>query len=82
MIATMREALTVEQIRCEKCVAKLAAALAPIKGLHDARIEIGRSVVVVEHDDDEALRTRIATVIEDAGYVIVEREARPALVMQ
>jgi copper chaperone CopZ len=68
----MRERIQIEQIRCERCVSRLAGALAPLKGINDARIEMGTSSVVIDYDD--AQRGTLDAAIEGANFRIVERE--------
>lgn len=75
----MRERIQIEQIRCERCVARLAEGLAPLKGIHDARIEMGTSSVVVDYDDEQ--RDALDAAIVNANFKIVQREqlaAEPA----
>lgn len=73
----MRESIQVETIRCERCVSKIAGALAPIKGIHEARIELGTSSVIVDYDD--AARQAVTSALEDAGFDIIARsELAPA----
>jgi copper chaperone CopZ len=67
----MRESIRVEQIRCERCVSKLATALGPIKGLNEARIEMGTSSVIVDYDD--GMRATVDDALTGAGFDIVER---------
>jgi len=67
----MRESIRVEQIRCERCVSKLATALGPLKGLHEARIEMGTSSVIVEYEDD--VRDALDAALTGAGFKILER---------
>lgn len=68
----MRERIQIEQIRCEKCVARLAENLGPLKGLNDARIEMGTSSIVVDYDDEQ--REALDTAIMTANFKIVQRE--------
>lgn len=68
----MRERITIEQIRCERCVSRLAEHLAPLKGLNDARIEMGSSSIVVDYDDE--LREALDAALAKADFRIVERE--------
>ncbi len=72
----MRESIQVQQIRCERCVNRMAQALAPLKGLREARVEMGTSSVVVEYDDD--MREQLDGALTGAGFTIVERTALPA----
>lgn len=72
MMAAMRENLLLETIHCESCVHRLAAALAPLQGLNEARIELASSSVVVDYDDD-AMRATLDAAIEGAGFTIAER---------
>lgn len=67
----MRESIQLDQIRCERCVSRLATAIAPLKGLHDARVEMGTSSVVVEYDDQA--RTELDEALTGAGFRIVSR---------
>jgi len=68
----MRERIQIEQIRCERCVARLAESLGPLKGLNDARIEMGTSSIVVDYDDEQ--RAALDTAITGANFKIVQRE--------
>jgi cation transport ATPase len=72
----MRERIQIEQIRCERCVSRLAEGLAPLKGLNDARIEMGTSSIVVDYDDEQ--REALDTAIMGANFKIVQREALTA----
>lgn len=54
----------------------MAQALAPLKGLNEARVEIGTSSVIVDYDD--ALRPEIDAALRGAGFDIVSREELPA----
>lgn len=72
----MRESIHVQQIRCERCVTRMAQALAPLKGLNEARVEIGTSSVIVDYD--EALRPELDAALTGAGFDIVSREELPA----
>ncbi|MCW2928780.1 MAG: hypothetical protein JWM86_2748 [Thermoleophilia bacterium] len=69
----MRERIRLEQIRCEKCVSRLAEHLGPLKGLNDARIEMGTSSIVVDYDDEQ--REALDAAIYKANFKVVEREA-------
>ena len=68
----MRERIQIEQIRCERCVSRLAEHLGPLKGLNDARIEMGTSSIVVDYDDEQ--REALDTAILGANFKIVQRE--------
>lgn len=68
----MRERIQIEQIRCERCVARLAEGLAPLKGINDARIEMGTSSVVVDYDDEQ--REALDAALIAANFRIVQRE--------
>ena len=72
----MREAIELHTLRCENQVTKLARALAPIKGLNEARVEFGNSVIVVDYDDEA--RERVETALTNAGFGIGERNELPA----
>lgn len=67
----MRESLQIEMIRCERCVSKIAGALAPIKGINEARIEIGTSSLIVDYD--AAALEPMEQALDDAGFEIVAR---------
>lgn len=68
----MRERITLEQIRCERCVSRLAEHLGPLKGLNDARIEMGSSSIVVDYDDEQ--REALDKAIYDANFKVTNRE--------
>jgi copper chaperone CopZ len=68
----MRERISIEQIRCERCVSRLAEHLAPLKGINDARIEMGTSAVVVDYDDEQ--RDALDSALVKAGFTITGRE--------
>ncbi len=72
----MRERITIDQIRCERCVSRLAEHLAPLKGINDARIEMGSSSIVVDYDDEQ--RDALDAALAKANFKIVEREALDA----
>ncbi len=67
----MRESLELDQLRCTSSTARLAQALAPVKGIHDARVQIGHSSLLVEYDDDA--RGRLDAALDAAGFTIVSR---------
>lgn len=68
----MRERIQLDQIRCERCVSRLAEGLAPLKGINDARIEMGTSSIVVDYDDEQ--REALDTALVGANFRIVQRE--------
>ena len=68
----MRERIQLDQIRCERCVSRLAEHLGPLKGLNDARIELGTSSVIVDYDDDQ--REALDAALAKASFRVVERE--------
>lgn len=68
----MRERIQLDQIRCERCVSRLAEGLAPLRGISDARIEMGTSSVVVEYDDEQ--RDALDAALVGANFRIVARE--------
>lgn len=68
----MRERITIDQIRCERCVSRLAEHLAPLKGINDARIEMGSSSILVDYDDDQ--REALEAALAKAAFRIVDRE--------
>ncbi|MEO6866614.1 MAG: heavy-metal-associated domain-containing protein [Gaiellales bacterium] len=67
----MREQIVLDQIRCERCVSRLAEGLAPLKGINDARIEMGTSSLIIDYDDEQ--REMIDAAIKGANFKIVER---------
>lgn len=71
----MRESIQLDHIRCERCVQKLASALGPLKGVREARVEMGTSSVIVDYDD--AAKAEVDEALTGAGFDIVARE--PAL---
>jgi cation transport ATPase len=73
----MRERITIDQIRCERCVSRLAEHLAPLKGLNDARIEMGTSSIVVDYDDDR--RDALDAALAAASFKVVSREPLAAV---
>lgn len=68
----MRERIILDQIRCERCVSRLAEQLAPLKGINDARIEMGTSSIVIDYDDEQGEQLNEA--LARAQFRIVERE--------
>ena len=68
----MRERIQLDQIRCERCVSRLAENLGPLKGINDARIEMGTSSVVVDYDDEQ--REALDAALMKANFRIVQRE--------
>lgn len=74
----MRARIQIETIRCEKCVAKIAGALAPMKGIHEARVELGTSSLVVDYD--EAIRAELDRALESAGFAVLSHEPLAAAV--
>jgi cation transport ATPase len=73
----MRERITVHEIRCERCVHRLAEYLAPLKGLHDARVEMGTHSILVDYDDE--LREELDAALRGADFKITGREQLDAL---
>ena len=72
----MRESIQLHEIRCERCVNRLAAELAPIKGLLDARVEMGTSSLIVEYADE--VREHVDAAIKKAGFQVLDRFELPA----
>ena len=68
----MRERITLDQIKCERCVSRLAGQLAPLKGIHDARVEIGSSSVVIVYDDEQ--REALDAALAGAYFHVISRE--------
>jgi copper chaperone CopZ len=68
----MREKIQLDQIRCERCVARLTGELSPIEGLTEARVEMGTSSVIVEYDDDSA--DAVNTAFRKGGFGVVMRQ--------
>lgn len=69
----MYESIQLQQIRCERCVSRLAEHLAPLKGIDEARVEMGTSSVIVRYDD--AAREPLDAALVAAGFTIVGRHA-------
>lgn len=67
----MRESIQVEQIRCERCVTRLATELSPVSGVNEARVELGTSSIMIDYDD--AQQPEIDAAIKRAGFTIVQR---------
>jgi len=72
----MRESIQLHEIRCERCVNRLATALAPIKGLVEARVEMGTSSIIVEYD--EGSQPEVDAAIKKAGFAVLDRFELPA----
>jgi copper chaperone CopZ len=72
----MRERIQLHEIRCERCVNRLAEHLGPLKGIHDARIEMGTCSVIVDYDDDQAEALEAA--LRAAGFRVMDRETLAA----
>lgn len=53
-------------------MSRLAEGLAPLKGINDARIEMGTSSVVVDYDDEQ--RDALDAALVGANFRIVQRE--------
>lgn len=67
----MRESIMLHEIRCERCVNRLASNLAPIKGLSEARVEMGTSSLIVDYADE--LRPEVEAAIKKSGFAIMAR---------
>lgn len=67
----MRESITLERIKCERCVSRLAEALAPLRGINEARVEIGTSSVIVDYED--ATTDELNQAIKKAGFTVISR---------
>lgn len=67
----MREKIQLDQIRCERCVSRLAGELSPVEGISEARIEMGTSSLIVEYRDASAEGVNAA--IKKAGFGVVTR---------
>ncbi len=72
----MQETIRLATIPCECKIGKLAAALAPIKGINDIRVQVGTQSLICDYDD--AARDALYAAIAASGFV-VDTEA-PALV--
>lgn len=68
----MRARITIESIRCETSVLKVADALGPMKGINEARIEMGHSAVVIDFED--GMREKIEGALRGAGFDILSYE--------
>ncbi len=69
----MQEYLSIDSITCESCVRKITDAIAPLKGINSASVELGTSRLKIDYD--EAAWDEISSAIEDAGFDITAREA-------
>jgi copper chaperone CopZ len=67
----MREKIQLDQIRCERCVSRLAGELSPIEGISEARIEMGTSSIIIEYV--EGARPAIDTAFKKGGFGVVDR---------
>lgn len=72
----MRESIQLDQIRCERCVARLTTELSAVEGLNEARVEMGTSSIIVDYDDSSAEQLQAA--IRKGGFGIVQRTELPA----
>ena len=72
----MRESIQLHEIRCERCVNRLATALAPIKGLTEARVEMGTSSIIVDYA--EGSQPEVNEAIKKAGFAVLDRFEVPS----
>lgn len=72
----MRESIQLDQIRCERCVARLTKELTTVEGLNEARVEMGTSSIIVSYDDE--CREQLEAAIKKGGFGIVQRTELPA----
>lgn len=72
----MRESIQLDQIRCERCVARLTTELSTVEGLNEARVEMGTSSIIVNYEDDS--RDALEAAIKKGGFGIVQRTELPA----
>jgi len=68
----MREKIQLDQIRCERCVARLTTNLAEVDGLNDARVEMGTSSLIIDYDDEQ--REALDAALKKASFRIIQRE--------
>lgn len=65
----MESTYEIEGMTCGHCVAAVGRALHKLAGVRDARVEIGRAVVVSDAPVD---RAAIAAALNEAGYRLRE----------
>ena len=66
-MATQTETLQVSGIRCERCVARLAAALTGEPGLEAANANL-MGQVTLSWDDEQTSREALLTALGNAGF--------------
>jgi copper chaperone CopZ len=67
----MHETVRIEMIKCERCVAKIADALAPLNGVREARVQLGTSSVILDYED--SWWPQIESALDAAGFVVTDR---------
>lgn len=58
----------VGEISCGHCKSSIEGAVAPVAGVHTARVDIEGKTVTVDHDADAAPADRLAEIITEQGY--------------
>jgi copper chaperone CopZ len=74
-VAAVREILRVENVMCQRCVASIAAALAPIDGLLGASANLIGEVTVAY--DEKPVGAAVVAALEAAGFPVSSRHAAP-----
>ena len=64
----METTFEIEGMSCEHCVRAVKQALAKVPGVRDARVEVGRAVVV---SDAPVSRDAVSNAVADEGYRVV-----------
>jgi copper chaperone len=65
MPRAMETEVEIEGMSCEHCVAAVKSALARVPGVKDARVTVGRAVLV---SDAPVSRDAVANAVADEGY--------------
>jgi len=60
--------ISVPEIHCDHCKHSIEGALAPLPGVHSARVDMDARTVTVEADGARVDRARLVAAIEDQGY--------------
>jgi copper chaperone CopZ len=70
------ERFTLSGLRCPRCAATVAHALHAVPGVAVARVGITSSVASVDYDPMRTTPRALAAAVRDAGYDVVDGEAR------
>ncbi|MCL5031580.1 MAG: heavy metal translocating P-type ATPase [Bacteroidetes bacterium] len=63
--------LPVEGMTCASCVARVEKALKKIDGVDNVNVNFATEKVTLSFDDDKVDLTKLASIVEDAGYKLV-----------